>query len=69
MRTIGFDGFIDQFVCYRVQVYLEPAGFLSSNRLNILVSMTRSTLLEITTPLLVFAPPVVELATTPERAS
>ncbi len=66
MRTVILDGFFEKFVRYRVQVYLESPVLFATDGLDILVDMSRATLMERATALLVLSTPVIKLVCRPE---
>jgi hypothetical protein len=62
-------GFSYQLVRYAVECHRESTFFFPPDRLHILVCPPRPVFLQVTTPVLVFASPMVELVARPEHAS
>ncbi len=67
-RTTAFVRFFNQFVRHAVQQLFKAACLFLTDRLNILVSVARPTLLERRTALLTFTVPVVKFGHRPKHA-
>ena len=68
-QTVATTGFGNNFVRYSVKRLFEPSFHFAfaTDSLHVLVCPPHATGLEVATAILVFAPPVVTLVTSPER--